>query len=76
MNIIQLIASITGIVGTFILSSKWAAQSRWRFWAFALYLISNTTMIVVGLDKAVWSVVLMQVVYLAFTINGLRNNRP
>lgn len=76
MNILQFVGAATGIVGTWILSSKLAAQSRWRFWAFSLYAVSNVAMIGIGVWKGVWSLILMQSVYMLFTINGLRNNRP
>jgi hypothetical protein len=72
----DVVGAVTGIVGTFLLSTHWAAMSDYRFAAFCLYAVSNFCMICVGLQKKVGGLVLMQAVYMVFTMNGLWNNWP
>jgi len=69
------VGATCGIVGTALMSSKLASKKGARFGVFSLYLVSNVCMIVVGVSKGVHGLVLMQVTYLVFTLNGLRNNR-
>lgn len=68
------IAVIFGLIGTAILSSRSAAHASFRFWAFVCYFISNVGMIYGGVAHHMWSLVVLQSLYLFFTVQGLRNN--
>jgi hypothetical protein len=75
MNLFQIIGSISGIVGTIILSTKLSSEKIWRFRVFLFYLISNISLIIFFVYLKQWYVLGMNLVYLLSTINGLRNNR-
>lgn len=76
MQLAEWTGAVTGIAGTFLLSTKRASKKGWRFTAFCLYLVSNVCMVTVGFASHVKGLVFMQAVFLVFTVNGLRNNKP
>jgi len=76
MQEIGWLGAVTGIVGTYLVFTDWASKRECRFAVFCLYAVSNLSMLAVGLLKNVESLALMQVVYMVFTINGLKNNWP
>lgn len=71
---IEWIGVICGLSGTWILSSKLAAEAKWRRYAFWIYLGSNFAIGYVSIHAHMWGVLAMQIVYTGFSVRGIWAN--
>ena len=74
MKTLEFIGVILGVTGTIVLSTKLAAESKWRFRIFAVYLASNILMGILMYFKGLYFAVGMNLIYAIASVNGLRTN--
>jgi hypothetical protein len=73
-NVFEWLGVISGIAGAFLLGSKKAAESRYRFIGFCLFGVSNIAWITFGLMTNMMSILTLQAAFGVTTIRGLINN--
>jgi hypothetical protein len=74
MKALEWIGMGAGIIGTLLMSTNYVRSIDWRFLCFSLYLLNNIAFITLGIRKNILSLVLMNIVYLLISLNGLRTN--
>ncbi|NNM65092.1 MAG: hypothetical protein HKL99_10840 [Burkholderiales bacterium] len=64
---VEWLGAVFGAAGALVLS--WDAS--WSKWGWAGFLVSNMFLIALGIRKRLWGFLLMQIVFLYTSINGI-----
>lgn len=75
VELLDLITSVTGVIGTVIIGFFPGRRSM-RFTAFTLYVIANITLGILAYMKGIHATATREMIYLVCSLVGMYNDRP
>jgi predicted ferric reductase len=74
MQIIEWAASLFGVIGVFIVTSKQAKYRKWRLTSFTFGIISNVFMLIFCIYWKHWGVLAFNTIMFFLSARGIINN--
>jgi hypothetical protein len=74
IQVVEWAASLFGVIGVFIITSKQAKHRKWRLTSFTFGIISNVFMLIFCIYWQHWGVLAFNFIMFILSVRGIVNN--